>query len=207
MKVTVIPIVIGALGIVTKELLQGLEDLEIRDRVETIHLSVCPTSCLCLSGSPSLSLSLYIYIYIISILKGIKISFCLGVFNFNWLHSKISLLIVLWQLSCLDVCKRNVKIEVYLFIDSNIELSSWRGRKYVHYIPCKGVGPPSPRKKKSLDYDTKLYLTERFQLWWFGEVWSTPSLLLLLDPLWSFSYLLGSNLWVKLISLKIIPIQ
>ena len=32
MKVTVIPIVIGALGTVTKGLVQGLEDLEIRGR-------------------------------------------------------------------------------------------------------------------------------------------------------------------------------
>ena len=36
MKVTIIPIVIGALGTVTKGLLQGLKDLEIRGRVETI---------------------------------------------------------------------------------------------------------------------------------------------------------------------------
>ena len=35
MKVTVIPIVIGALGTVTKRLVQGLEDLEITGRVET----------------------------------------------------------------------------------------------------------------------------------------------------------------------------
>ena len=35
MKVTVIPIVIGALGTITKILVQGLEDLEIRGRVET----------------------------------------------------------------------------------------------------------------------------------------------------------------------------
>ena len=38
MKVTVISIVSGALGTVTKGLLvQGLEDLKIRGRVETIH--------------------------------------------------------------------------------------------------------------------------------------------------------------------------
>ena len=37
MKVTVIPIVIGALGTVTKGLVQGLEDLEIRGRVEIIQ--------------------------------------------------------------------------------------------------------------------------------------------------------------------------
>ena len=36
-KVTVIPIVIGALGTVTLGLAQGLEDLEIRGRVETIQ--------------------------------------------------------------------------------------------------------------------------------------------------------------------------
>ena len=36
MKVTFLPIVIGAFGTVTKGLLQGLEDLEIRGRVETI---------------------------------------------------------------------------------------------------------------------------------------------------------------------------
>ena len=36
MKVTIIPIVIGALGTVNKGLVQGLEDLEIRGRVETI---------------------------------------------------------------------------------------------------------------------------------------------------------------------------
>ena len=37
MKVTVIPIVIGTLGTVTKGLIQGLEDLEIRGWVETIQ--------------------------------------------------------------------------------------------------------------------------------------------------------------------------
>ena len=37
MKVTVIPIVIGELGIITKGLVQGLEDLEIRGQVETIQ--------------------------------------------------------------------------------------------------------------------------------------------------------------------------
>ena len=37
MKVTIIPIVTGALGTVTEELVQGLEDLEIRERVETIQ--------------------------------------------------------------------------------------------------------------------------------------------------------------------------
>ena len=34
---TIIPIVIGAFGTVTKGLLKGLEDLEIRGRVETIQ--------------------------------------------------------------------------------------------------------------------------------------------------------------------------
>ena len=36
MRVTIIPIVIDALGTVTKELVKGLEDLEIRGRGETI---------------------------------------------------------------------------------------------------------------------------------------------------------------------------
>ena len=36
-KVTIVPIVIGALGTVTKGLLKGLEDLEVRGRVETIQ--------------------------------------------------------------------------------------------------------------------------------------------------------------------------
>ena len=37
-KVTIIPIVIGAFGIVTKESLKGLEDLEFGGRVETSKL-------------------------------------------------------------------------------------------------------------------------------------------------------------------------
>ena len=37
MKVTTIPIVIGAFGRVTKGLVQELEDLEIRGRIETIQ--------------------------------------------------------------------------------------------------------------------------------------------------------------------------
>ena len=37
MKWTIIPIVIGAFGIVTKGLLKGLEDLEVGGRVETIQ--------------------------------------------------------------------------------------------------------------------------------------------------------------------------
>ena len=37
MKVTIIPIVIYAFGTVTKVLLQGLEDLEVGGRVETIQ--------------------------------------------------------------------------------------------------------------------------------------------------------------------------
>ena len=37
MKVTVVPIVIGALGTIAKGLLKGLEDLEIGGRVETIQ--------------------------------------------------------------------------------------------------------------------------------------------------------------------------
>ena len=37
MKVTIVPIVIGALGTITKGLLRGLEDLEVGGRVETIQ--------------------------------------------------------------------------------------------------------------------------------------------------------------------------
>ena len=40
MKVTFIPIVIDALGTVTEGLLKGLEDLEIRGRVETIQTTI-----------------------------------------------------------------------------------------------------------------------------------------------------------------------
>ena len=37
MKVTVIPIVIGVFGTVTKRLVQGLEDFEIREQRKTIQ--------------------------------------------------------------------------------------------------------------------------------------------------------------------------
>ena len=37
MQVTIIPIVIGAFGTVTKELLKGLEELEVGGRMETIQ--------------------------------------------------------------------------------------------------------------------------------------------------------------------------
>ena len=37
MKVTTIPIVIGAFGTVSKGILKGLEDLEVGSRVETIQ--------------------------------------------------------------------------------------------------------------------------------------------------------------------------
>ena len=37
MKVTIVPIVIGALGTITKGLLKGLEDLDIGGRAETIQ--------------------------------------------------------------------------------------------------------------------------------------------------------------------------
>ena len=37
MKVTIMPIVIGGFGIVTKGLLKGLENLEVGGRVETIQ--------------------------------------------------------------------------------------------------------------------------------------------------------------------------
>ena len=37
MKVTIVPIVIGAFGKITKGLLKGLEDLEVGGQVETIQ--------------------------------------------------------------------------------------------------------------------------------------------------------------------------
>ena len=40
MKVTMIPIVTGELGTVIRRLVQELEDLEIRGRVETIQMTV-----------------------------------------------------------------------------------------------------------------------------------------------------------------------
>ena len=40
MKVTIIPIVIGAFGTVTIRLLKGVEDLEVGGRVETIQTTI-----------------------------------------------------------------------------------------------------------------------------------------------------------------------
>ena len=42
MKVTIVPIVIGALDKETKGLLKGLEDLEVGGRVETIQTTALP---------------------------------------------------------------------------------------------------------------------------------------------------------------------
>ena len=39
MKVTIVPIVIGAFSTITKGLLKGLEDLEVGGRVETIQMT------------------------------------------------------------------------------------------------------------------------------------------------------------------------
>ena len=39
MKVTIVPIVIGALGTITKGLLKGLEDLEVGGQEETIQMT------------------------------------------------------------------------------------------------------------------------------------------------------------------------
>ena len=39
MKVTIVPIVIGAIGTITKGLLKGLEDSEVGRRVETIKMT------------------------------------------------------------------------------------------------------------------------------------------------------------------------
>ena len=40
MKVTIVPILIGALGTVTKGLVQGLEDLEIIGQLATVQTTV-----------------------------------------------------------------------------------------------------------------------------------------------------------------------
>ena len=40
MQVTIIPIIIGAFGTVTKGLLNGLEDLDVGGRVETIQTTI-----------------------------------------------------------------------------------------------------------------------------------------------------------------------
>ena len=40
MKVTIVPVVIGAFGTITKGLLKGQEDLEVGGRVETIQMTV-----------------------------------------------------------------------------------------------------------------------------------------------------------------------
>ena len=42
MKVTIVPIVIGALGIITKGLLKGQKDLEIGGRLEFIQMTALP---------------------------------------------------------------------------------------------------------------------------------------------------------------------
>ena len=39
MKVTIVPLVIGAFGTITKGLLKGLEDLEVGGRLETIQMT------------------------------------------------------------------------------------------------------------------------------------------------------------------------
>ena len=52
MQVTIIPIVIGAFGIVTKGLLKGLEDLEVGGRVETIQTTALLRTARILRRSP-----------------------------------------------------------------------------------------------------------------------------------------------------------
>ena len=42
MKATIVPIVIGPFGTITKGLLKGLEDLEVGGRVETIQTTALP---------------------------------------------------------------------------------------------------------------------------------------------------------------------
>ena len=50
MKITVIPIVVGALGTVTKDLVKGLENLEVRGQVETIQTTTLLRSARILRG-------------------------------------------------------------------------------------------------------------------------------------------------------------
>ena len=45
MKVTIVPIVIGVFGAITKELLKGLEDLKVGRRVETIQTTALLRIC------------------------------------------------------------------------------------------------------------------------------------------------------------------
>ena len=52
MKMMIVSITIGALGTVTKGLVQGLEDLEIRGRVETIQTTALLRSGRILRRSP-----------------------------------------------------------------------------------------------------------------------------------------------------------
>ena len=47
MQVTIIPIVIGAFGTVTKGLIKGLEDLEVGERVEKIQKPFSLVESLC----------------------------------------------------------------------------------------------------------------------------------------------------------------
>ena len=50
MKVTVIPIIIGALGTLLKGLVRGVEELEIRGRTETIQTTALPRPARILRG-------------------------------------------------------------------------------------------------------------------------------------------------------------
>ena len=51
MKVTIIPIVIGAFGTLTKGLLKGLEDLEVRGRVKTNQTTAFLRTVIVLRGA------------------------------------------------------------------------------------------------------------------------------------------------------------
>ena len=52
MKVTIIPVIIGALDTVTRGLIQGLKDLEITGRVETIQTTALLRSARIVQKSP-----------------------------------------------------------------------------------------------------------------------------------------------------------
>ena len=52
MKVTIIPIVIGAFGTVTEGLLKGVEDLKVSGRVETIQTTTLLRTARIIQKSP-----------------------------------------------------------------------------------------------------------------------------------------------------------
>ena len=71
---TIIPIVIGALGTVTKELVQRLKDMEITGWVETVQTTTLLRSARILKRDLEISHSVQVMIYdcILSVCKSLK---------------------------------------------------------------------------------------------------------------------------------------